>query len=64
MRLFFLTLTYGHLNMLIDFIQEISGMPTSLKRDSFQAAGSPDAMGESSSSGTARTDRPDSSRAL
>ncbi|XP_021908233.1 uncharacterized protein LOC110822420 isoform X2 [Carica papaya] len=51
-------------DMRLHLMKEISGMPTSLKRDSFQAAGSPDAMGESSSSGTARTDRPDSSRAL
>lgn len=34
-------------------------MPTSLKRESSQAAASPDAMGESSSSGTARPDKPD-----
>jgi hypothetical protein len=44
--------------------QEISGMSTSLKRESSQTAASPDAMGESSSSGTARLDKPDSFRAL
>ncbi|GAV64842.1 hypothetical protein CFOL_v3_08357 [Cephalotus follicularis] len=44
--------------------KEVSGLPTSLKRDSAQAAASPDAMGESSSSGTARLDKADSFRAL
>ncbi|KAL9241419.1 hypothetical protein vseg_015534 [Gypsophila vaccaria] len=43
--------------------KEISGMPTTLKRGSFSIAGSPDAMGESSSSGTARLDKADSFRA-
>lgn len=45
-------------------LQEISGMPTSLKKESSQRAASPDAMGESSSSGTARLDKPDSFRVL
>eukprot|EP00257_Ricinus_communis_P021629 XP_015581162.1 uncharacterized protein LOC8260654 isoform X4 [Ricinus communis] len=44
--------------------QEISGQPTSLKRELPQTAASPDAMGESSSSGTARLDKADSFRAL
>lgn len=44
--------------------QEISGLPTSLKRESSHVAASPDAMGESSSSGTARLDKADSFRAL
>ena len=35
-------------------------MSTSLKRESSQAAASPDAMGESSGSGTARLDKADS----
>ncbi|KAF3966601.1 hypothetical protein CMV_009305 [Castanea mollissima] len=34
----------------LHLMKEISGMPTSLKRESSQAAASPDAMGESSSS--------------
>lgn len=46
------------------YVQEISGIPTSLKRESSQRAASPDAMGESSSSGTARLDKVDSFRAL
>ncbi|XP_041020884.1 uncharacterized protein LOC121262466 [Juglans microcarpa x Juglans regia] len=48
----------------LHLMKEISGMPTSLKRESSQIAASPDAMGESSSSGTARLDKPDSFRAL
>ncbi|CAK9156987.1 unnamed protein product [Ilex paraguariensis] len=43
---------------------EQSGMPTSLKRESSCITASPDAMGESSSSGTARLDKVDSFRAL
>ena len=39
-------------------------MPSSLNRESEQNAASPDAMGESSSTGTARLDRTDSFRAL
>ncbi|CAI0463484.1 unnamed protein product [Linum tenue] len=35
-------------------------MPTSLKKEPSQMANSPDAMGESSSSGTARLDKVDS----
>ncbi|GAB4847552.1 hypothetical protein Ancab_026613 [Ancistrocladus abbreviatus] len=46
------------------FYREISGIPTTLKRESFPVAASPDAMGESSSSGTARLDKADSFRAL
>ncbi|XP_057492358.1 uncharacterized protein LOC130777937 [Actinidia eriantha] len=45
-------------------MKEISGLPTSLKRESPQMTASPDAMGESSSSGTARLDKIDSFRAL
>ncbi|KAL5173122.1 hypothetical protein HKD37_16G045730 [Glycine soja] len=41
-------------------MKEISGMPSSLNRESPQNAASPDAMGESSSTGTARLDRTDS----
>uniref|UniRef100_A0A6N2LW55 Uncharacterized protein n=1 Tax=Salix viminalis TaxID=40686 RepID=A0A6N2LW55_SALVM len=41
------------------FGKEISGLPTSLKRESSHVAASPDAMGESSSSGTARLDKAD-----
>ncbi|KAL4645494.1 hypothetical protein ACB092_02G238600 [Castanea dentata] len=43
----------------LHLMKEISGMPTSLKRESSQAAASPDAMGGSSSSGTARLDKPE-----
>lgn len=44
--------------------QEISGMPSSLKRETSQVA-AVDAMGETSSSGTtARLDKADSFRAL
>ncbi|GMN29047.1 hypothetical protein TIFTF001_002281 [Ficus carica] len=39
-------------------------LPTSLKKESAPPAASPDAMGESSSSGTARLDKADSFRAL
>lgn len=39
-------------------------MPSSLNRESPQNAASPDPMGESSSTGTARLDRGDSFRAL
>ncbi|CBI17348.3 hypothetical protein AAG906_015712 [Vitis piasezkii] len=46
----------------LHLMKEISGMPTSLKRESSQTAASPDAMGESSSSGTARLDKADSFR--
>ncbi|XP_058185254.1 uncharacterized protein LOC131302569 [Rhododendron vialii] len=48
----------------LHLMKEISGLPTSLKRESSQMAASPDAMGESSSSGTARLDKIDSFRAL
>ncbi|XVE87454.1 hypothetical protein DITRI_Ditri18aG0118700 [Diplodiscus trichospermus] len=44
----------------LHLMKEISGLPTCLKRASSQAAAaaaSPDAMGESSSSGTARLDK-------
>ncbi|KAH0971084.1 hypothetical protein GBA52_023240 [Prunus armeniaca] len=46
----------------LHLMKEISGIPTSLKKDSAQRAASPDAMGESSSSGTARLDKTDSFR--
>ncbi|PSS00463.1 Growth hormone variant like [Actinidia chinensis var. chinensis] len=48
----------------LHLMKEISGLPTSLKRESPQMAASPDAMGESSSSGTARLNNVDSFRAL
>ncbi|KAG8383720.1 hypothetical protein BUALT_Bualt04G0043200 [Buddleja alternifolia] len=57
----------------LHLMKEISGLPTSLKKASSSssssttvaaAATSPDVMGESSSSGTARLDKPDSFRAL
>ncbi|MED6217407.1 hypothetical protein PIB30_017467 [Stylosanthes scabra] len=48
----------------LHLMKEISGMPTSLNRESTQVAASPDAMGESSSSGTARLDKVDSFRTL
>ncbi|GMP27099.1 hypothetical protein CsSME_00003249 [Camellia sinensis var. sinensis] len=47
----------------LHLMKEISGLPTSLKRESSQMAASPDAMGESSSSST-RLDKADSFRAL
>lgn len=59
---------YRHVNLYLPLVitpfilQEISGIPTSLKKDSAQRAASPDAMGESSSSGTARLDKTDSFR--
>ncbi|KAJ7944148.1 Mitochondrial import inner membrane translocase [Quillaja saponaria] len=45
-------------------LMKISDSPTSLKRESSHTAASPDAMGESSSSGTARLDKAESFRAL
>ncbi|CAO2831333.1 unnamed protein product [Amaranthus hypochondriacus] len=45
-------------------MKEISGMPTTLNPESFPVAKSPDAMGGSSSSSTARLDKADSFRAL
>ncbi|KAG2408815.1 uncharacterized protein HKW66_Vig0036370 [Vigna angularis] len=51
-------------NFRLHLMKEISGMPSSLNRESPQNAASPDPMGESSSTGTARLDRGDSFRAL
>ncbi|KAJ4843314.1 hypothetical protein Tsubulata_030224 [Turnera subulata] len=48
----------------LHLMKEISGMPTSLKREPSRTAVSPDAMGESSSSGTARLDKADSFRGI
>ncbi|TKY55930.1 hypothetical protein E2542_SST20355 [Spatholobus suberectus] len=48
----------------LHLMKEISGLSTSLNRESPQNAASPDAMGESSSTGTARLDKADSFRAL
>ncbi|XP_042020305.1 uncharacterized protein LOC121768029 isoform X1 [Salvia splendens] len=48
----------------LHLMKEISGLPTSLKKAPSHAAASPDVMGESSSSGTARLDKADSSRAV
>ncbi|KAJ9172661.1 hypothetical protein P3X46_015875 [Hevea brasiliensis] len=48
----------------LHLMKEMSGLPTSLKRELPQTAASPDAMGESSSSGTARLDKAESFRAL
>ncbi|XP_076905285.1 uncharacterized protein LOC143561004 [Bidens hawaiensis] len=50
-------------DMRLHLMKEISGMPTTLKRKTTQVAASPDAMGETSSSGTARLDKADSFRA-
>ncbi|CAJ1942321.1 unnamed protein product [Sphenostylis stenocarpa] len=47
-------------NLRLHLMKEISGMPSSLNRESPQNAASPDPMGESSSTGTARLDRGDS----
>ncbi|KAK2355521.1 hypothetical protein P8452_75599 [Trifolium repens] len=48
----------------LHLMKEISGMPTSLlNREAQHTATSPEAMGESSSSGTARLDKADSFRA-
>ncbi|CAN6541511.1 unnamed protein product [Malus baccata var. baccata] len=46
----------------LHLMKEVSGIPTSLKKDASQRAASPDAMAESSSSGTARLDKADSFR--
>lgn len=51
-------------DMRLHLMKEVSGLPVSLNRESTQTAASPDAMGESSSSGTARLDKADSFRAL
>ncbi|XP_022879832.1 uncharacterized protein LOC111397242 isoform X1 [Olea europaea var. sylvestris] len=48
----------------LHLMKEISGLPTSLKRESSQVAAASDVMGESSSSGTSRLDKADSFRAL
>ncbi|XP_052195567.1 uncharacterized protein LOC127803407 [Diospyros lotus] len=48
----------------LHLVKEISGLPTSLKRESSQREASPDALGESSSSGTARLEKLDSFRAV
>ncbi|KAM3306314.1 hypothetical protein P3S67_013184 [Capsicum chacoense] len=48
----------------IHLMKEISGLPTSLKQERRAAASSPDAMGESSSSGTSRLDKTDSLKGL
>ncbi|XP_057965095.1 uncharacterized protein LOC131155739 [Malania oleifera] len=48
----------------LHLMKEVSGLPTSLKRHSSQMGISTDAMGESSSSGTARLEKADSFRAL
>ncbi|KAH6760033.1 Senescence/dehydration-associated protein-like protein [Perilla frutescens var. frutescens] len=48
----------------LHLMKEISGLPTSLKKAPSHTAASPDVMGESSSSGTARLDKVDSFRAL
>ncbi|OWM68209.1 uncharacterized protein LOC116209962 isoform X2 [Punica granatum] len=48
----------------LHLMKEISGLPTSLKRDSFPSPATSEAMGESSSSGTARLDKADSFQAL
>ncbi|KAL2907237.1 putative pre-16S rRNA nuclease [Bienertia sinuspersici] len=45
-------------------MKEVSGLPTTLKQKSYPVVVSPDVMGESSSSGTARLDKTDSFRAL
>ncbi|KAJ8771071.1 hypothetical protein K2173_023396 [Erythroxylum novogranatense] len=47
----------------LHLMKEISGLPTSLKREPSQTAASADTLGESSSSGTARLDKTDSFRA-
>ncbi|XP_062102697.1 uncharacterized protein LOC133812881 [Humulus lupulus] len=51
----------------LHLMKEISGMPTSLKKESSHpptASASPEAMGESSSSGTIRLEKADSFRIL
>ncbi|KAL5557531.1 hypothetical protein UlMin_039767 [Ulmus minor] len=64
----FVVASIGHqvkpCDLRLHLMKEISGIPTSLKKESSQPAASPDAMGESSSSGTARLDKADSFRAL
>lgn len=58
---FLLIFSFG---LFVGIVQEISGLPTSLKREPFQSPANSEAMGESSSSGTARLDKQDSFRAL
>ncbi|GAA0154352.1 hypothetical protein LIER_12356 [Lithospermum erythrorhizon] len=48
----------------LHLMKEVSGLPTSLKRELAHVAASPDLMGESSSSGTSRLDKTDSFRGL
>ncbi|GAB2282851.1 hypothetical protein Dimus_017387 [Dionaea muscipula] len=45
-------------------MKEISAIPSTLKRYSFPRADSPDPMAETSSSGTARVDKTDSSHGM
>ncbi|KAF3678396.1 putative 26S proteasome non-ATPase regulatory subunit 4 -like protein isoform X1, partial [Capsicum annuum] len=45
----------------LHLMKEVSGLPSSLKRET-RPASSPDVMGESSSSGTSRLDKADSFR--
>ncbi|CAL0313110.1 unnamed protein product [Lupinus luteus] len=47
-------------DMRLHLMKEISGMPPSLNRESSRSATSSDAMSDSSSSGTASSDRTDS----
>ncbi|KAL3525250.1 hypothetical protein ACH5RR_013622 [Cinchona calisaya] len=48
----------------LHLMKEVSGLPTKIKKDSARMSTSPDAMGESSSSGTSRLDKTESFRAL
>ncbi|KAJ4714192.1 Mitochondrial import inner membrane translocase [Melia azedarach] len=43
----------------LHLIKELSGLPSTLKKESHHVAASPDAMGESSSSGQTKVEKPD-----
>lgn len=45
-------------------MKEVSGLPTTVKKETTQAAASPDPMGESSSSGPARLEKAESFQAM
>lgn len=49
---------------LLHFFQEVSGLPTTVKKETTEAAASPDPMGESSSSGPARLEKAESFQAM
>ncbi|GAY53772.1 hypothetical protein CUMW_151600, partial [Citrus unshiu] len=48
----------------LHLMKEVSGLPTTVKKETTQAAASPDPMGESSSSGPARLEKAESFQAM